>query len=591
MIIAELSLYKNSLPFVNHSPFVVKQLPARRTTAAYWTDIFLAQADNDTSTIFINSAIERPAFTYTKTNSLSACEVLPSSFYWDNANQILYIHHTHSIFPTADIFSIGQSYLVNDREMIYIDDISCDPVLKSVPNISQKADLVKYDKLAFVSGSVVFDNTQGYFDQIITSNIYGNDLTIYYADSSETVTRDDMAPLANFYVEDYDFSKYDLTIKVQDKRKAQNARILSSSTYIEYVPLVYGKVRYCKAIPDEAEGVSGNVTYRVGVTMTDFGDCQVKIDDKWINRAFNTTDLVNGRFTLTAALGRQNGASDGAPLPCRLYNAIGIENDTVLDVIDDLNYRTLQVPYNSNFYNTEEWEAAAAILKTVGIVFDGNVELSEAIRILQNGNVAGFRYEIGADGRRTARVDDWNRVTTRLVPIATSEGVYITTETGAKIYATLPMNPIKSLCIKDNSSLKVSTDSKTFAASVKIKYAADYNENTYLSTTNTDFQETAFNEYRQNPQLDFETQLTTLTDAQARAAWSAERLSKIRGVLTCEILGQEYYDLRIYDMLDIDLSNDVREYFGRWKCQIIGINPKFDGLTNAISTVLTERIV
>jgi hypothetical protein len=54
--------------------------------------------------------------------------------------------------------------------------------------------------------------------------------------------------------------------------------------------------------------------------------------------------------------------------------------------------------------------------------------------------------------------------------------------------------------------------------------------------------------------------------------------------------GQDYYDLRIYDTMTVDLGTENRLYFGRWKAQIIAVNPKFDGLSNQVTLLLIEEV-
>jgi hypothetical protein len=301
-------------------------------------------------------------------------------------------------------------------------------------------------------------------------------------------------------------------------------------------------------------------------------------------------DLATGRFVLSAALGREGGTSDGTPKQCRLFEAIGIPNARASDVIIDLNRRVLGIGFNESFYDTTEWTNEASVLQPIGVVLD-QMELYEAIRLIQNGANIGFRYEIRADGFITLRIDDWLRVPMMYAQLATETGDLITDEFGNIIWVEIEREEITVIDIKDNQSLGIKTDSAIYFASAKVQYAKDWNEDTYLSVTNTDYQESAFQKYRQKPEVTVPTFLTTELAAIARGTWTAQRLSEIRPILTCDLHGQDYYEMRIYDTLYIDLGTAERVYFGRWKAQVIGIDPKFDALSNRVTMVLTERVI
>lgn len=594
MIIAEIALYSPFVPQSNYAPFVYWSKPGQRTTESYWIDIFGAQGDDSAQEITVSFFVENPNIRYRKVLSVEDCIATEQSFYWDHANQLLYAHITHTSWPDFNLYSIGQTQGFSNTTVAYIADEEYLPLLRGVPSIAQKADLINYDKLALVSGSVTLDNTGGDFNQYILKNIYGNDLNLYYLPSDiSDPQRSDIVQLASFYIEDYNFSKSQFVLKVQDKRKSQNSKILTETTVQgEDVPLIYGPVRAVKCLVDEAEDATGTVQYRVGVTMTSMGTIQTWNNStrKWVDVTANTTDLVTGRFTLLAGVGREGGTSDGTPKQCRLFEATGIPNDRASDVIIDLNKRVLGVDFNESIYDTAEWTLEAEVLEPIGVVF-GQMELYEAIRLIQNGANIGFRYEIRADGYITLRIDNWLRVPMMYAQLATNSGDLIADEFGNVLWAYIERQEITIIDIKDSQNLSVVTDSAIYFASAKIRYNKDWNEDTYLSVTNTDYQETAFQKYRQKPEVTTDTFLTTELAAIARGVWTAQRLSEIRPVLTVDLHGQDYYEMRIYDTLYIDVGTEARQYFGRWKAQVIGINPRFDALTNRVTMVLTERIV
>ena len=593
MIIVELARLTSAEVMENYSPFVYSMLPGARTTASYWTTTFGATGDDSALIVTIQSVYENPSTFYLKTDSIAATEATERSFYWDNASQTLYLHIDHNTPPNEALFSIGTASGYSDTDVVTIGSAQYDPLVRSVPNITQRADLVNYDRLAFISGQITFDNTGGDFDQFIDSPIYGNDVAVFYLPSGRSeYERSELVPLAYFFVEDYNFSLSQFVVSVQDQRKAGNAKVLSIKTVQGAdIPLIYGQVRTAKAFVTDAEGATGSVNYRVAETLTVLGTVQVFKADQWTTVTPTATNLATGSFTLSAANGRSDGTATGNPLQARVLSPTGIAITRISDIIIDLNDRLLGITYDPSFYDTVEWEQEQTALETAGVVFDQPIELFEAIRLLQNGANVGFRYEIKPDGKRTIRIDDWERTSFILRPWADEDGSFISTEDDEIIYLGVERSTITPVDIKDDKTLTVTTDSSTLAASVTVAYNKDFNANTYLRTTNTAYEQGAFEKYRQKPNIEFETYLTTLTLANARASWSASRLSDIRGVASIELHGQEYYDLRIYDMLDIDFGSTDRAYFGHWRAQVISIAPNLNGLSNKIEAVLIERVV
>jgi hypothetical protein len=610
MIIVELSRTTSlTTPLVNFAPFIYRTLPARRQTASYWTDIFGATGENVTDEIIVTGVFRKPQTSYDEAFDTTDLLTREQSWFWDNANQVLYIHMEHEIFPTFESFATGVVFGYSDQTVATIGATVYEPLVRSVPSVAQRADLINYDRMAFISGQVVFDNVAGQFDDIIDDPIYGNDVQIYYLeprivvedvaiidyalwsdgedgimteDGTEPIMlsyqsgtehrvtppiydRTELVPLASLYVEDYSFSKDSFSVAVQDKRKSQNSRILSTITAQgEWIPLVYGTPRRAKAFVTDADGAAGNVNYRVAETLTALGTVQVDVDGTWTPRTPASTDLATGSFVLSAANGRAGGATDGAPLACRVVEPTGIAISNVADIIVDLNDRVLDLPFDNNVYDTAEWVAESANLSTVAVVFDQDIELFEAIRILQNGSTKGFRYEIKADGLRTIRVDDFDRA---------------------------PLASVDTIDIRNSNSMPIATDSAVFATHVTIAYAQDYNDKgKFLRVTDETYREDAMLKYRQDPLLEVEALVTTQALAESRGLWQAEKLSEIRGQATIELMGQNFYTLRIYDILDIDFSTTERVYFGKWRCQIIGVDPRFDGLTNRITAILIERV-
>lgn len=587
MIIGELSLFTEISTFTNVAPFTFQCLPALHTTANYWIDTFGAEDESISIIKNITAFINNSIYNYSYTNSLTDCIDTVESFFWDAANQILYIHFDHDVYYSTDKNEYSNSRGFTDSGVVYIDSLYYMPAIKSIPGIEQQQDLINYDKLAFISGSGEHNNVGGQLDFLIDIQVMGNDYRLYHLQKTPGVynyTRDDLTSLAAFFIEDYSVGLSKVDFDFQDIRKKQNVKILdelfSQDDYPnlkdEYVddpiPLAYGIIRISEAIPVDGEAGSGTTTYRQALYLSSLGTVQVEIDGKWTTKATASTDLDNGSFTLSEANSRK---ANGEPYKCRVVNSIGYTVTYASDVIKYLNLKYLSIKYINSLYDTDEWEEEETQLETIGILFNKRIELFEAIRLVQAGANKGFRYEIKPDGRRTIRIDDWDRdVSYR----------------------------INNSIIKDIDDIEVKTNHELLAAYVEIKYGKDYINDKYYSYINSDYADDTIENNRQYPTITMETALPLTALAVERAEYYASRLYQIHSTVELKIMGTEWYDLRIYDIIEVELTpalidgdsgeilDDGREFYGIWKAQVLSINPDFDGLLNNINVILIEQL-
>lgn len=567
MTILEVVRYYDIHEFTFIDPFVIMCYPSRRSTASWWTDTFGALGDDSELEINVSGFIENPNKQYSKANSLNDCIAQPQSFYWDSENQILYAHISQYVLPSVSQFSIGITSGFTNRGVAYIDDILYKPLLKSIPSISQQADLKEYDQMAFIAGAIELINSGGQFDDIINDAIHGNDVFLYYMPSDPSrfrYTRSELVQLANLYVENYTFSLSEFLIDVQDKRKSMNAKLLSLDSEGKPVPLLYGQIAGAKASVADDTGIP--VTYKLAPHMTDLGTVQCLGDFGWANVSPISYDLEAGTFIVSATYARSpgNGLGEdtGSVLECRLINPVGITNASAADVIRDINQRILGIEYTSSNYDFSNWETAEATLSPIGVLFTSQMEVYKAISNIQNSCNLGFRYDIGADGKRRIIFDDW-----------TAE----------------PIGNIFWPDIKDNLTLTVKSDSTLLAAIVTAKYAHDYHADTWQTYVDDSKSEQVTTLYRQTPAMEIDTYLTSEAAAQQRAEFASGRFSRVFATAEVTLHGSQWYGLKIYDIITLELKTDRREYFGRWKAQIIAVDPALDELTTKISAVLIER--
>ncbi len=609
----------NQLP---RRPFIVSASVQAPRPASYWTDIFGAPDEENLSVVKVTEFIVGRNEKYKKVNSIKDCYAQAGTFYFDFEIQEITAHYRADHAWYTDNYKIGIIRGYCDNRAISLDGIQYDPIVLSAPRIARSQDFSNYKKLTFINGTITLNNQEGRLDEFIKNNIYGTGVAVRWLNDKpgvsdyfeqqksviETHTRktnrgderqtnaggirvvklrrylpaDEIVDIAQLWIEDYDYTLSELTLSVQDLRKLENPTIphvnfeLSEypdceKTYLNKpVPLMYGQCRDTPATPVNGQA-TGNVTYRQALTLSHLGTVRIlNDDDQWQLVNPINVDLERGEFTLSSAVARK---SSGAPRKCRVRESIGIPAATAADVIVDLNERVTDARFTGSDYNTEEWNAEKSLLSPIGVYWTKKIPLYEAIRQIQQGANIGFRYEFTPTGKRTIRLNRFDRDPAKFIHIQD---------------------------IKNSDTLPIKTDRDELAAVITVDYSRDYSDSEFLRVVNSDQAERVRDEYKQISERNFETLLQSEELAAERAAYEARRLGEIRGVAELDLFGSEYFSLWIFDIVEIDLtpafieadgSLTGREYWGRWRAQVLAVAPDEDNLTTKIRAVLTQRIL
>lgn len=575
--------------FVPYAPFVYSSRINALTQADWWTDVFGAPDETTTETIHVGSFYSGSgANRYSPAATLNDCVSQEESFFWDNDTQTIYVHFEQSSSWYNGNYSYGRAYGFANEDVLYIDDTEYLPLLRGVPSIAQQQDLQNYGKLAFINGSITLDNASGDIDWMIDVDLNGQEIIMYDLDNDDitqnSTARSNLVSLATFYIEDTGIGNDETDIRVQDLRKAENISIpvdkfavddypnIEEKYINKSIPLLYGPISEALATPVDGDS-TGNVTFRLCKTLTVLGQVQIFEADVWTNVSTVSEDLSAGEFVLAYADCRKGGTTTGDVLKCQVLSAAGEVVTYASDVIKLLNLEGLGITYNNSNYDTTEWEQEETSLSEVGVLFDKSIFLFDAIKQVQSGANIGFRYEIKAEGRRTIRIDDNTR------DIA---------------YTVDPTE------IKNRTSLRVETDSTLLAAIAQINYKQNYESGDYRVERNTDFQTEVVERYRQSPTLEIDTLLQTEALAEERALDALTRFSVIPRFIEIDLMGEQWYNLRIYDTLQIAItSGEVdydtgiitgREFYGIWKVKVVAIDPDFDNIQNSVRLQLIKRI-
>lgn len=336
MLVFELSVPTLSPAFKSVRPFIFSLTPGVWATAAYWTTAFGAPAESSIETMYIASFTRDGINRYASVASYALCLATEQSFYWDNTNQVLYVHMEHDQFPIGPVWQYGKTYGYCKERSIYIDNIFYAPLIESIPSLEQSQDLEAYDALNFMSGSVILKNQNGYIDWMLENQPFGFDCQIASFEDVKGVdvyTRSDLTYRAALYVEKPSFTLQKTTLNLQDRRKAQNIKVptelfnatdypdIDDSEIDKPIPLLYGSVRAVTPIRTNGKTESGIVSYRIAQSISTMGTVQVKktVNDQevWVTVATDSVTLETGEFTLSDAVGRD---ASNNPYDVRVLN-------------------------------------------------------------------------------------------------------------------------------------------------------------------------------------------------------------------------------------------------------------------------------
>lgn len=540
-------------------------------------------------------------------DSLEDCQGQEESFYFDAVNQILYIHVTHTENPFVQTVETGLLFGYCSDKVRYFGNQEYKPILLSIPTISQSADPLQYDIMAFSGGSVVLSN-DGEFDTF--EKLYGNTIRLKIGKDGDDCT--DLITIFSGYIKDYTTTTKDITIDIGDNREKlqleyptqvfDNLTGLAENSNGKIIPDGYGSVIQVPAYPIAIN--SGTVTFQWGSSVTSITQVYVEQDDKLTSVAHGSFS-TSGTFTLTDANAYVDG--DNTKGLRKVYVTGVMRNLTnPADIIVDLNARLANILYNSTNYNMTEWETEKALLADVSLYMDKSKSLYDWISLLQSGSTWGFRYE--DSGKRTIRRDDPDRT-------------QVTFDDGTTIITPVEIR---------NSDIPINQNAELYATSCIVKYGYNHRTQSYSQVENTDFKDTVLQEHRIEKIITLESLLTSKTDAEEKALRIMQDQSKVRPIITLELEVSKYTTPRIYDIIQAEVSlltresripsvwsyvlgdmdilgddlgligevhkltrteaytkNGSRLYFGTLKGQVIGIEPRTD--TDSVILKIRER--
>jgi hypothetical protein len=583
LLIAQLAIDQKIIYMIPHLPFVMKVNVSNYSIASYWKT-WTGIDESKSGAVNITSFVRDSLYRYSKVESVNDCFTDEQTFYFDIATQILYVHFEHLFHIYGNNYSYGLFFGYSNKTVFYLDNIEYLPLIQNSPKVSSSQDFNGYDKLTFQNSSLELLNLDGILDQLLTLDIYGNTVNILFVDeyllTIGNIYGGPVLPLASFFIEDYTISNQQIQLSLQDLRKSLTTKIprnlfndtqypnIEDGNNGKSIPFLYGQVREIPAYVTNGKVTSGNVTYRAAEFLTQLsldGNVFVKNGDIWAAVTPISIDLSTGSFTLSAASAR-NGET---PLKCKIVGPIGFVINYTSDIIKDINSRFLGIPFTSSNYNLDEWTNEESQLTSGGILFEKLTDSYEAFRIVQNESVKGFRYEFNSSGKRTIRIDDFNRIVSR---------------------------NISNVDILNIDDIEVENDPQYVFAEIQIGYSKSYFDNEYQQYLDNSRLDSVRTKFKQQIRYTPNTILVNKTNAILRANNDVDKYSEIRPINKFQLFGREYFDIRIYDIVNIeitrgfvDLERNIikgRQFYGIKKCQVIKIDPRDESGINYIGAVI-----
>lgn len=432
---------------------------------------------------------------YSIVNTLEECLITNKSFFYESPTYRLYIHFDETDHPLdKDLFfgaANGYSKLPSNEVKPYYGGNYYPPLLKNVPNIKKSIDKLFFGLLKYVKASVTLINSNGEFDDWRDQDLFGQPSRILVGNIDDNYT--DFQSVFEGFVSDDSRTFDEFKIKIEDPRRALSQPVatnklnqtdwpdLKDTNVNKVKPVAYGKIYNAEAIClNEEDASAADRIFLICDTEFNIVDSLDTIYVEGVETALTgSTDLTAGTFTMTKA--SVFDAFDAVTIDFTItpsYDGI----DIILDLM--LNYN--DYPFIDSLWDTAEVNAASS--RTTSLYIDkGKSELSKEIESVCVDIDA--RFFMKNNGLYTIRIYDEDRTpNTREIP---------------------DIEWMNFPSIDNNGS--------EFLSSVIISYNKNEKNGTWTLYENTDFIDEVFDRYKKKKVGEYNTNLTSLTDAQDKS--------------------------------------------------------------------------
>jgi hypothetical protein len=496
-------------------------------------------------------------------SSIADCVSTNKSWYYDRDETVLYMHIDGGEDPRLHHIIVGVTIGLSNKSK-HVNDGYYRPCIAGGFSIEKSVDPLEFGVVRF-SGTknIQLHNEDGYFDNFMDNILYGQPARAKYGiddmDGTE-MSYADYRQVMKLYIEKFTLNWTRCQMVLVDYRKLFSRKLpirffnkddypnLKDSNVGKPIPLTWGPAYNVEAVctNDEESGSPANYTFKL-VDVTDHANGIKSIDKVTVENtdktAYKTDDLTNGQFTLPSAhyspgqrvyVDYQGFVDGGSNL---------IKNS--LDVIEDILDTYLEVPYNANNYNTTAWEAIQASTKNLGVHIGKQEKVSTIIGKIALSNFGYFIQQ--DDGLFTFKILDRT---------AAADETVLLNE-----YFDEP---------------EIDFDGSRYLSSVRIGYAKDQANDEYRWYEDNSLESDIVAEYKKYNSKDYETYLTSKSDAQDLAGKFMDFMKEVRGTLVTAT-GIQRVDFEIGDVKNLTLDRRDRGWKGALKTAIIGLKQDLTG--------------
>ena len=306
------------------------------------------------------------------------------------------------------------------------------------------------------------------------------------------------------------------------------------------IPLAYGECyHYPVVCTNKAQAASTAFTFQI-CDVTEHTSGIESIDTVYIDGksvTVKTKDTTTAQFILDVGVYSPTSAQSGAEVLCDFsgyLNGAGALDDNALDVVEDLMNTYLSIPYTTAYYDTTVWAASKGSALNVGFAIDKETKVIDIIEKIALSTFGSFI--IKDDGLFTFKI--FNSGTTA-------------TDT---IYKEEYLEP-PSIQFNDNEYL----------TSCSVGY-----KNNHAWYDNKDDESTIYQKYGKYQAKEFETFLTSTSEANSLSDSIMDYMQDIKGIANIKTSIQNI-TLDIGDVVNFELDRVNQDWMGETKVEIVDI--------------------
>lgn len=344
-----------------------------------------------TNTVDQITGVTFASVNYTPVIRLVDCTAVETSFFWDDTNGILYVHHANNvldlIYGTAERVQVeinaGYATGYNKVTRNMYDNIYYDTLIEDFTEIKRAADPLQYGLVSFNDLAYSLINTDGAFDGYTEQDAVGAPFFVYATGINQSVSAlGQTEQIFQGYHVDAGNNRKSLTIKGVESRFFQNVPVcVNKFTAAEFAniddisgqlkPVAFGQIRRGIAVPTNI----GALTTALGSVVLLLADpafgpilSVTAVYDKDGNSlSITATDLTACTVTVTKPAGINPDETKDYSWSGQGYSITGTYNNG-LDIIKSCFLYYSNLLYNSTFFDTVQWAAQTAIkTEAVGI--------------------------------------------------------------------------------------------------------------------------------------------------------------------------------------------------------------------------------